>query len=112
MEKEPQNLLKTDTTSKKTNPEVDDKKKRQSKVKKIELNLSVIPKIENTTVLVQGPGRRQNTKNITLPIPAEIYDRISAESNITVSLIALMQYGLEILDKKDKTLVAANKRIL
>ncbi len=102
MEKEPEKL----------NPGADNKKKRQSKVKNIELNLSLMPRIKNTTVLVQGPGRRQNTKNITLPIPAEIYDRISKESNITVSLIALMQYGLEILDKKDKTLVAENKRIL
>jgi hypothetical protein len=107
----PQDLFKSGKTAEKTTPGDNDKKKRKSKIKHIELNLSLIPRIKNTTVLVQGPGRRQNTKNITLPIPTEIYDRISVESNISVSLIALMQYGLEMLDKKNKTLVAENKRI-
>lgn len=76
---------------------------------KVSLTLQTEGRMENAPlVIVKGSGRRKNIKYVNLPVPEEVYNRIKTSGgNISASLVALMVFGLETLDKENKTLWAS-----
>lgn len=77
----------------------------------VRLTLSTIPRPENGPfIIINGSGKRDNTKVVNVPVPLDLYDRVKSCGNISASLVALMRYGLEQLDASDKTLWATYEK--
>ena len=73
----------------------------------IEIELSEFDRPNDTipTFFVSGQGGRKGTKNITISVPANIYDRIQEESpNVNATYAALLKYALDRLDERGKGL--------
>ncbi|MCP3941004.1 MAG: hypothetical protein GY710_05925 [Desulfobacteraceae bacterium] len=79
----------------------------------VELNFAEIDRQDNMPfIIINGAGRRIDTTPITLPIPNELHKRIKGTANVSAALVALMVYGLEQIDKADKTLLANYSKVV
>lgn len=74
----------------------------------VTMELEEFDRPENSPVprfVVSGQGGRQGTKNLTISVPADLFELIQRESsNVNATYIALLKYAVETLDAKGKGL--------